>query len=479
MKTSTPFFPGFHQILFGRPRRSTLQLLQDQAEALQRASLCQLSKLFEPWVPPSLLATEPYQRRRHFPTPVTFWAFLSQALSPGSTCREALRKVQSWCALHNLSIPDSDTGAYCKARKRLDPQKLRDLHRYTSDRLESRLAKHQRWCGRRVKVIDGTGVSMPDTLENQTAFPQPTSQKAGCGFPVLKIVGCFCLGTGALIHWVEGTMKNHEHVLFTKLWKLFKKGDVILTDRGFCSFEAIATLLNCQVDSVMRLHQRRDADFRKGKRIAKNQRLVHWHKPTKRPKSSPALEWKNLPNSLLLRYVKIHVSTPGFRTQQIIVVTTLTDIETYSAESLGELYFRRWSVELFFRDIKITLGMDVLRCKTPEMVRKEIIIHAIAYNLTRALMQDAATYYDVDLTRISFKGTVDTLRQWADALNTVAKNKREFERLKLQLLALVAEDLVPLRPDRVEPRAKKRRPKGYQLLTSPRHKMKVSESRKQ
>jgi hypothetical protein len=329
-----------------------------------------------------------------------------------------------------------------------------------------------------VKIVDGTGVSMPDTPENQKAFPQSSGQKPGCGFPHAKLVGCFCLASGALIEWVEGTLKNHEYALFTKLWDLFEKGDVLLTDRGFCAFEAIARLLGRGVDSVMRLHQARCTDFRKGRRLSKNERLVQWDKPKVRPSSTPLRQWKKLPQTLTLRYLKIHVSTPGFRTQQIIVVTTLTDTETYSAEALGELYFRRWSVELFFRDIKITLGMDVLRCKTPEMVRKEIIMHAIAYNLIRALMQEAASTYHVELTRISFKGTADTLRQWAEVLNAAANNNREFARLKETLLGLLAEDLVPLRPQRSEPRARKRRPKNYRLLTKPRREMIVADSRK-
>jgi hypothetical protein len=478
MRNPNPFFPGFHRLLFGRPSRSAKQRLHAQAEALRRASLCQLAKLFEPWVPPAQLASAQKQRRRCFPVAVTFWAFLSQCLSPDSPCRETLRKVQGWCAAHKLSVPDSNTGAYCKARKRLDAQKLREIHQHSAQRLEAGVCRHQLWCGRTVKVVDGTGVSMPDTLANQQAFPQPSSQKPGCGFPVAKLVGCFCLHSGALIDWVEGTLKNHEYALFPKLWGLFNEGEILLADRGFCSFEAICRLLGHGVDSVMRLHQARSKDFRRGRRLNKNERLVQWNKPTKRPAATPARQWKELPESLTLRYVKVQVSSPGFRTQQIVVVTTLTDTETYTAEDLGELYFRRWSVELFFRDIKITLGMDVLRCKTPQMVRKEIIMHAIAYNLIRALMQEAAATYDVELASISFKGTSDTLRQWGEALNSAGNNKRQFDRLKAQLLALLAEDLLPHRPDRSEPRVKKRRAKNYQLLTKPRHEMRVADSRK-
>jgi len=476
---TTPFFAGFHHILFGTPRRSARQRLEAELEALRRASLCQLAKLFEAWVQPTDLAPGPRQRRRQFPTVVVFWAFLSQVLSPAVSCREILRKIQGWCAADNLTVPDSNTGGYCKARKRLDAHKLRTIHRLSADRLEARVSDNQLWCGRRVKVVDGTGLSMPDTPKNQRAFPQPTTQKPGCGFPVVKLVACFSLHSGALIDWVEGTLKNHDYALFSKFLHVFEPGEIVLADRGFCAFDGIARLLHRGVDSVMRLHQGRSHDFREGKRLGRNQRLVQWNKPKKKPRTISASEWNKLPDSINVRYVKIHVLTRGFRTQQIIVVTTLLDHHIYDEDALGELYFRRWSVELFFRDIKITLGMDVLRCNTPEMVRKEIIMHAIAYNLIRALMQQAAATYQLDLTRISFKGTVDTLRQWTDVLNAAANNKREFARLKDQLLALLAEDLVPLRPHRVEPRAVKRRPKNYQRLTKPRHEMRVAESRKQ
>ncbi|HSG06700.1 MAG TPA: IS4 family transposase, partial [Nitrospiria bacterium] len=373
MKNATPFFAGFHRLLFGTPARSAIDRLQRQAEDLRRASLCQLARLFEPWLPPEKLNAPPGSRRRLFPVRVTFWAFLSQVLSPAASCREALGKVQAWCALHRIERPDSDTGAYCKARQRLDPSQLRELHAHTAERLQAGIRSSQLWCGRRVKVVDGTGVSMPDTLKNQKAFPQPSSQKAGCGFPVAHITACFCLASGALVDWAEGTLKNHEYSLLRRLWAIFQPGDILLADRGFCAFEAIANFVGRGVDSVVRLHQARCADFRFGKRIRKNERLVSWTKPRKRPKECGIRAWKKLPSELGLRYVKIMVATPGFRTQELIVVTTLLDPEEYSAEAIGELYLRRWGVELFFRDIKISLGMDILRCKSPDMVRKEII----------------------------------------------------------------------------------------------------------
>ena len=471
MRPATPFFAGFHRLLFGRAQRSAQQHLRTQAQALEQATLCQLGKLCAPWVPARLLkptARGAHSRRRFFPLGLTFWAFLSQVLSPASPCRETVRKVQAWYAVRRQPRPGSGTAAYCRARSRLSRDTLRSIHRHTADELQRRVSHEQLWCGRRVKVVDGTGLSMPDTRRNQKAFPQSSRQKQGCGFPVVKLVGCFCLASGALLHWAEGTLRIHESQLFRKLFAGFLPGDVVLTDRGFCSYADIALLLRAGIDSVMRLHQSRPSDLRKGQRLGPNDRLVTWQKPKQKPRGCTVTDWRRVPATLALRLVFVSINVPGFRTKSLVVVTTLTDPSAYPAEDIARLYLRRWAVELFFRDIKITLGMDVLRCQTPAMVRKEIAMHAIAYNLVRALMQQAAALYHVPIDRLSFKGSVDTLRQWSDTLNAAYDQPREQARLFNQLLQILAEDTVPLRPDRAEPRVRKRRPKAYPLMTHSR-----------
>lgn len=471
MRNTTPFFAGFHRLLFGRAQRSAQHHLRAQALALKQATLCQLGEVCAPWLPARLLkptARGAHSRRRLFPQGLTFWAFLSQVLSPESPCRETVRKVQAWYALRRQPPPGSGTAAYCRARSRLLLDTLLGIHRHTAGELQRRVTRDQLWCGRRVKVVDGTGLSMPDTPANQRAFPQPSSQKKGCGFPVVKLVGCFCLASGALLHWAEGTLHTHESKLFRNLFALFLPDDIVLTDRGFCSYVHIAILLRSGIDTVMRLHQARPSDLRKGKRLGPNDRLVTWQKPLQRPRGCTATDWRRVPDSLTLRLVYVSVIVPGFRTQSLVVVTTLTDPIRYPAADLAKLYLRRWAVELFFRDIKITLGMDVLRCLTPAMVRKEIAMHAIAYNLIRALMQQAAALYLVPIERISFKGSVDTLRQWTDTLNAAYDHPHLQARLFNQLLQILAEDTVPYRPDRTEPRVRKRRPKAYLLMTRPR-----------
>lgn len=471
MNNATPFFNGFHRLLGGRPRRSAQDQLRAKVQKLDKASLCQLGKICAPWIPASLL--EPPQkgdhsRMRFFSQSVTFWAFLSQVFSPLSPCRETVRKVQNWCVARRLPRPGSGTGAYCRARAKLGDGLLRTIHRHTADVLQQRIRRDQLWCGRQVKVIDGTGVSMPDTPANQRAFPQPSNQRKGCGFPVAKIVGCFCLSSGALLHWAEGTKHRHELKLFRKLFDLFRPQDVLLTDRGFCSYVDIGLLLKAAIDTVMRLHKARSSDLRHGKRLGPKDRLVTWRKPVQRPRGCLAADWRRAPAFLTLRLLTVSIHVPGFRTQSVVVVTTLTDPVQFPASALAELYLRRWSVELFFRDIKNTLGMDVLRCQTPAMVRKEIIMHAIAYNLIRALMQEAAALYQVPLERLSFKGSADTLRQWADSFNAAHDQPRNLARLLDELLKILAEDILPHRPDRVEPRVRKRRPKAYPLMTRPR-----------
>lgn len=471
MTNTTPFFAGFHRLLFGRAQRSALQQLRAQQRAFEEASLSQLGKVCAPWLPARLLkpnARGAHSRRRFFPQAVTFWAFLSQVMSPGSPCRETVRKVQAWHAARRLPRPGSDTGAYCRARGRLSADTLKSIHRHTADELQRRVSSDQLWHGRPVKVVDGTGISMPDTPKNQKAFPQSCTQKRGCGFPVAKLVGCFCLASGALLHWAEGTLRVHECKLFRKLFCFFVPGDVVLTDRGFCSYVDIATLKRAGVDTVMRLHQARPHDLRKGKRLGSKDRLVTWRKPVQRPRGCTLTDWRRAPETLALRLVHVSINVPGFRTQSLVVVTTLTDPLAYPAEDIATLYLRRWAVELFFRDIKITLGMDVLRCQSPEMVRKEITMHAIAYNLVRALMQQAAALYHVPIERLSFKGSVDTLRQWTATLNAAHDRPREQARLFNQLLQILAEDILPFRPERAEPRVRKRRPKAYPLMTQPR-----------
>ena len=469
----SPFLPTMHTIL-APARRSARELLEAQYARLQLASLSKLARLFEPWLPAHLIRPTsggPHSRMRIYSLPVTFWAFLAQVLSPGSSCREIVHKVQAWCAHHALPRPSSRTGAYCRARQRLDYHMVLKVFRHIVTEIESRVSSGRLWLGHRVLVADGTCLSMSDTPANQHDFPQSSNQKPGLGFPVLKLVGLFSLASGALLDWAEGNKHIGEANLWRSLWDGFKSNDVILADRAFCSYATFAALRLRNVSCVMRLNQSfKEPDFSKGKQFAPDDALFTWIKPLARPHHWSHADWQELPEKISVRIIKVTVKRSGFRTRSLLIATTLTDPIVYSAQSLAELYFRRWTVELFFRDIKMTTGMDILRCKSPGAIRTEILFHLIAYNLIRALMQHAAALYAADLDQISFAGAVSALRQWSPFFVSRCSQKK-YCSLRDDLLAAIADDSIPFRPGRSEPRAKKRRPKNYHLLTSVRHTM--------
>jgi hypothetical protein len=476
MHHSTPFFQGFSSILFGRPALSGMQKTLRKVAALN--SMSDFFVTFGSLIPEVLLqrrSTGANSRQRRFTLHVTFWAFLAQTLAPQTSCRDVVRKVQAWWLLRDpkASPGSASTGAYTRARQRLDPEAIRPIARHLVERLEGRVQQSHLWRGRRVRVVDGTTVSMPDTEANQIAYPQSSNQKPGCGFPLMRVVGLFSLASGALLDFSKSSIHVHESMLFGRLMGQLKAGDIALADRGFCSFNSFWRMSAAGVDALMRLNGVRKVDFRKGVKLGPNDRLITWKKPAQRPKSCTQEDFDALPASMILRHVKLVVSARGHRSQTIVLVTTLTDPLAYPIEALGELYFQRWSVELHFREIKITLGMDVLRCQSPDMVDKEVMMHALSYNLVRALMQQAAIDHQVDLTRISFKGTTDTLRHWSASLEALRGMPRKQQAMLDAMLELIARDFVPLRPDREEPRAKKRRPKNYHLLTNPRHEMMI------
>jgi hypothetical protein len=469
MASSTPFFQAFGPLLFGRPARAA-------ARKLQRAgSLEDLYELFGHLFSEKLLGLEDAganSRERLFSPRITFWAFVAQVLSPGSPCREAVRLVEAWWqrtekdAFAGMS---ADTGAYTRARARLELPTLHLISSQLAWSLERRVLAAERPLAKRpIKIVDGTTLSMPDTPANQALWPQSSNQEPGLGFPLMKLVGLFSLSSGALLESATGSLRDHETTLFRGLWQKLERGDVLLGDRGFCSYEILVSLAARGVDSLLRLHAMRPSDFRYGKRLGDDDRLVTWTRPAKCPEHCTAEEFAALPESLAVRQIRLHVQAKGFRTKTVLLATTLIDPEEYPAEELRALYGRRWQVEGHFFQIKEVLAMGILRCKSPAMIQREAALHVIAYNLVRALMQRAAHGHDVPLGRISFKGSVDALRHASAVIAAASEEPKKQEALIEALLATIAGDPVPERPGRSEPRAKKRRPKNYQLLTRPR-----------
>jgi hypothetical protein len=458
----TPYLPALRSVLAPLGRR--LQQLRQQ-------SLCHLEVLLGPLLPPGLLSQADEganSRERVYSLRRTFFGFLYQVLKPESACREVVRQVQALFALHDQGRVDENTSAYCQARKRLPLDTLQRL-RVAVAAAGEKMA--HLWHGLRPKLIDGTTVSLPDTRKNQRAYPQSRSQKPGCGFPLMKLVGVFSLATGVLLDYAKGNKHQSELRLLKGLLDQFKAGDLAMADRGFCTYVLMALLLCRGVSSLFRLHQSRPSDLRKGERLGKNDRLFSWRKPNQRPRWLPQAWWKKIQGELTVRVIRFKLCRRGYRPESVTLVTTLLDAHKYPAQDIAQLYARRWKIELWFRDIKTSMGMEVLRCKSPQMLHKELEMFFIAYNLIRCLMVQASAINDVALDRMSFKGTVDSVRQFSLAI-AQARSKKKQNQLVVELLEVIARDQVPDRPDRLEPRAVKRRPKPYDRLNRPRHLMK-------
>lgn len=466
MFTTAELFGRFHS-----PKAPLHQLRQKMAGAPPQ----ELEQLFGSLFPPGLLSQADEglnSRDRIYSVAVTFWTFLWQVLNPGSPCRSAVRKVMAWFALLGRPKVSEDDSPYCQARRRLDRHTLQRALHASAQVAEQRSLLRWRFHGKEVLVGDGTTSSAPDTPKNQRAFPQSARQKPGCGFALVRWVGLFSLSSGALLEVALGNKHKAELKLFRKLWHRLKAGMIFLADRGFCDFVTIGALAVRQVDSVLRLNSSRSHDFRKGKRLGRYDRLVCWEKPLRKPRTATKKLWRSLPEQLTLRLISFPVTIPGFRPHEIILVTTLLDPAVYPAAELAQLYLRRWRVELFLRHIKTTLQMDVLSCKSPQMLYREVMMHLIAYNLIRSLMVEAASIHDVDLERISFKGSVDTLQHFSLVI-AQARSRRQRDQITTIMLAALAGDALPLRPNRVEPRSTKRRPKAYPFLTQPRAELKA------
>ncbi|MDH3976087.1 MAG: IS4 family transposase [Deltaproteobacteria bacterium] len=475
MKNHTPLFPNFHFQTLRRKPRSAQQILAEKVAQLKEKSLSQLGECFGKFVPKKYLnptKSGALSRRRWFSRENTFWAFFSQILDADGGCQEVVRKLQAFAAMKSQALPSSSTSAYCQARKKLDLSSLESILRHTSKQLKSK-AEPSKLNGRRVIVVDGTGVSMPDTAENQHVWPQQSRQKPGCSFPQASICACFSLQTGALLSYEIGNKKSHELPMLRKQWSTFKSGDIFLGDKIFCSYYDISKFKEMGVDSVLTLARRHPVTKAEAVKVfGKDDLLIHWKKPSRSKASSYSQkDWEELPEKLLLRQIKVTVKEPGFRVTSFYIIATLLNAKKYPADEIADLYLQRWDVELFFRDIKTTMGMDILRCKTPDMVRKEIMMHFIVYNSIRCLMLEAANRKDVKAQRISFKGSVQSLRQWEPHLNLDKISRQERDRLIEQLYESIAGNIVPERPGRREPRALKRRRKNFALLTSPRHEM--------
>ncbi len=408
-------------------------------------------------------------KKRLFDPLITLWAFLSQVLDTDKTCHNAVSKIIAHLAQEQVEIPSTDTSAYCQARARLPEKLLEKLFNYSAQNLEEIVTQEHLWCGRNVLVIDGSTVSMPDTIENQKEYPQPSTQKPGCGFPIAKIGAIFSLFTGAATAFCIDVLNTHDIKLARRLYSFLKPNDVLLGDRAFCAYADMFAIKQLDCDAVFRKHQSRTTTMRKGKIIGDCDKLVTWYKPKRCPAGLSKDEFLALPTSITVREIYYYIFIPGFRSQRVSLITTLLDTKTYSTLEIVGLYGQRWDVELDLRHLKTTLGMDVLRCKTPSMVRKEIYVYLLAYNLLRSLMWSAGTSYGTPPLRLSLQGTRHHLNNFIPELLAATSTKRL--QIYRTLLKVIAHKAVSDRPGRSEPRVRKRRPKAYPLMTKPRHEL--------
>ena len=441
---------------------------------LQDGDLPFANVLSEQIVAQALTAIEAFWMDRIYSPLVTLWVFLGQVLSADHSCRAAVARLIAHRISQGQSPCSSETGAYCQARKRLPEKFFSDVARQTGRALEANVDPHWLWKGRRVHVFDGSSVTMPDTPANQRAYPQPVVQKPGLGFPLARIAAVFSLACGAVLDLAicrYAGKGQSELGMLRKLWDMFLPGDVMLADRLMCSWTEMVMLKERGVDTVTSLCKRK-ADFRRGKRLGKGDHIVQWPKPTK-PRTIDRKTYNSLPEFLTVRETLVRVEQAGFRTQTIIVVTTLLDTEEITRDDLAQLYRARWNAELDLRSLKQTMQMDILRCKTPELVRKEIWTHLLAYNLIRTIIAQAATKHGIDPRSISFKGAIQTLEAFQPVIAMQGQHDSAFRtKLYRQLLDAIATHRVADRPDRFEPRRVKRRPKRYDRLMKPRHEAK-------
>lgn len=403
-----------------------------------------------------------------YSVPVTLWAFVGQVVSDQKSCVAAVARVL--VLLTALSRPPcgAGTGAYCKARAKLPERFLQRLACDVGRHLEDEAPSAWRWHGHRVVLADGSTLSMPDTPANQQAYPQPRSQKAGVGFPLLRWVALVGLATGAMLASAFGPYRGQETgetALLRTLLDTLRPGDVLVADRYYCSYWMVALALARGVQVVFRKHQLRHTDFRTGRRLGRDDHLVTWTKP-RRPAWMDQAEYEALPAALTLRETRTQITQRGCRAKDLVVVTTLLEAAAYPKEDIHDLYHERWQVEIDLRSIKTQMKMEILRCQTPAMVRREIWAHLLAYNLVRKVMAQAAQEHGLTPRQLSFAGAQQTLTEFRTLLLTTAE--ADLPALGRTLLKAIASHRVGQRPNRSEPRKVKRRPKGYSRLTQPR-----------
>jgi hypothetical protein len=403
-----------------------------------------------------------------FTPDVTFWTFFTQIFHAGASCRNALlRLAAARFAADSDDNDPLDTGAYCKARQRLPESFFTRVARGIADQAQTQ-AQAWNWKGHTLKIPDGTTVSMPDTKANQEAYPQSKNQKKGVGFPLARLVAIISLATGCILRTQLGPHKGKgtgETSLLAKMLCEFQAKDLVVADAGFSHFWLIASLLERGADYLGNLSSTRKVDYSPGKQLGPKDHLEVWHKTdSPQPPGLTDAEWNALPETITVRRLWVVIERPGFRSEGLQLVTTLLDAETYSKAELADLYKRRWQVELHFRTLKGDLAMGILTCKTPAMVQKEIAMHTVVFNAIRAVMVAAGAVVKRAPYRLSFTAAWESIESFAVLLSNPLRRVSAW----CELLRLIGSEVVDDRPNRVEPRVVKRRPKDCKYMTKTR-----------
>lgn len=397
-------------------------------------------------------------RRRKLPPWLTLWAFVWQILKGYASCADAVIQITKW-HFQQGHIPCSpDTGHYCEARRRLSLDFLKTLLRLQYEAAMKEVPRAWKWLGKHeVKVVDGTTFMMADSEDNRAAFPPQEEPSPGTRYPIMRAVGLFSLTLGLLKDFAYGPYEGKgtgESNLFRRLFDHINAGDVILGDKYYCSYQDVHQLL-ARGGHVVVKHFEYRTNLERVKRLGKQDAIYRWKRPKHARQKMSAEDFAVLPEEILVRVIKVRVTIPGFRVDHFEVMTTLLDSKEYSAEAIADLFFRRWRVELYFDDIKTSLGLEMLRCKSPEMIAKELVVGFLAYCTIRIQMAQAAECLDVPLHEISFTTTMNAMTAFCDA------HHPEGVAIKL---ATIVHTRVGHRPGRSEPRAVKRRSKPYDRL---------------
>jgi Transposase DDE domain len=454
-------------VLFPSSHRRVAQAFRQ----VRAYTLCRLESAFGAQVPSTLFPKAPNKansRDRHYTRWRTFWCQLWQAFHPGAPGREVVRQLQALFCLEDGPELSANDGAYCRAKARLPVEQFSQALQATAKAADERAPALSLLQGRPLKAADGSALTLlADTPKNRKAYP-PVQCADRPSFPMMRIVVLFSMLSGAILALAEGSLVVSELSLLTLLSHQLVAGDILVADRGFGYYAVLAWLKELlRVDFIGRSKRRLDGR-RRLHRLGRNDWLFVWEKPQRRAPWLSVLQWLGLPEELTVRVVKGSCYQKGFRVRQVKLVTTLLDPELYPAQQILQAYLQRWRLEMCLDDLKTTLEMETLRGRTPGMVRKEAYAHLIAHNLIRATIAQAAADQSVALERISFKGALDAIRQFTQAM-AQARSKPQRQKLWSKLLQTLASDLVPERPGRREPRAVKRKKNKYPRLDAPRH----------